>query len=142
MEALWIVRQFPRQILRDLHRFHGLNLADWWRGTRDENGDYVLGSYELLVYLEFMDEEGAFKTDAERAGRWPTWQQMLAEATNQAYRMHASYLTAHGVEGVTDTSEFEYRDPVDQKRHAEQQAADDADAIRGIAEFNAATGYS
>lgn len=140
--ALWIVKQFPRQILRDLDRFHGRKLADWWRGTRDANGDLVLSSYELLAYLEFMDEDGAFKAAAERGGRWPTWKSMLAEAANQGYRMHASYLAAHGVEDVSDTSEYEFVDPavaVERKRVEDEKAAK---AVVSNAKFESEIGLS
>lgn len=99
LEALWVVRQFSKQIRRDLHRFHGLKLADWWRGKRDQAGQLVLSSGELLDYLEFMDDEGAFKT-ALRGGRWPDWKQMLAETTNEAYRLRASYHAAHSTPDV------------------------------------------
>ena len=125
MEAVWIWRQFPRQIASDL-RSRGLHIKHWLRGTLAPDGEMILSSYELLEVLEFLPEESAFKTDAERGGRWPEWKRMLAEAVNQGYRMHASYLTAHGVEDVSDTSAYEFVDPVDlaeKRRREELQAA-------------------
>lgn len=144
LEALWIVRQFPKQILRDLHRFHnGLKLADWWRGTRDADGELKLSSYELLVYLEFLDEESAFKTAAERGGRWPDWKQMLAESVNESYRMRSSYFAIHSEDGKAgfDTTGFEFIDPVE--RQARQRAIDAADEAnaKAQAEFESALGY-
>lgn len=142
MQALWIVRQFPRQIRRDLHRFHnGLKLADWWAGTRDHNGDLVLSSAELLDYLEFMDDDGAFKTAAERGGRWSDWKNMLAEAANSGYRMHASYLIAHGVEDVGDTSDYEFTDPVILKERAEKAQAEAQAQAESQERFEAEIGY-
>lgn len=134
-EALWIVRQFPSQIRRDLHRFHGLKLADWWRGTRDTAGHLVLSSSELLDYLRYLDEESAFKADAERGGRWPDWKQMLAEGTNEGYRFRASYHATHSSEEHDvrfDPSELEFVDPAvrklrdeEERREAEQHSQTD-----------------
>lgn len=142
MAALWIVRQFPRQILRDLDRFHGRKLADWWRGTRDTDGHLVLSSYELLTYLEFMDEEGAFKTDAERGGAWPTWQQMLAESTNEAYRFRASYhMVSSRGESSFDPSDFEFIDPVIRAQRERAAAADEKAALDAQQRFQVDIGF-
>lgn len=133
LEALWIVRQFPRQILRDLDRFHHRKLSDWWRGTRDADGNLVLSSYELLVYLEFMDTEGAFKTQAERGGRWPDWKQMLAEVANEGYRMRASYHAVHSTDDHDvrfDSSDLEFVDPVDYAERKELEQAESVEAAQ------------
>lgn len=122
-----MVRQFPKQIRRDLHRFHhGLKLGDWWRAARDESGELVLSSSELIDYLEFLDDDGAFKT-AARGGRWPDWKQMLAEAVNEQYRLRAWYLAFKSTEDndyTFDPSEHEFVDPALQKLRDEQEARD------------------
>lgn len=143
MAALWIVRQFPRQILRDLDRFHGRKLADWWRGTLGDDGRPVLSSYELLIYLEFMDEAGAFKTDADRGGAWPTWQQMIAETTNEAYRFRASYhLVSSRGESTFDPSDFEFVDPVIRQQRERNTEADAEAAKDSQQRFEADIGFS
>lgn len=131
LQALWMVRQFPRQIRRDLDRFHGRSLGNWWRGTRDAHGHLVLSSSELIDYLEFMDDEGAFKT-AMRGGQWPDWKRMLAESANQQYRSLAWYLAFKSDDDhdfTFDPSDHEFVDPAVQvlldeqrKRDAEQAA--------------------
>lgn len=144
MAALWIVRQFSKQIRRDLHRFHhGCKLADWWRGTRGPSGDLVLSSSELLNYLEYMDEGGAFKTDAQRGGAWPGWKQMLAENTNEAYRFRSSYhLVSSRGESTFETEGLEFIDPVIREQR-ERNAAADAEAARDSQDrFEAQIGWS
>ena len=90
IEAVWIWRQFPRQIATDL-RFRGLHIKHWLRGTRGADGDLLLSSYELLEILEFLPDDSAFKTHAERGGRWATWKQAIAEIANEAYRFRSSW---------------------------------------------------
>lgn len=140
-QALWIWRQFPRQIASDLRRHYRLHIKHWHRGTRGPDGDLLLSSYELLELLEHLPEDdSAFKAAAERGGRWPSWKKMLAEATNQSYRMHASYLAAHGVE-VGPTTDYEFVDPVEREaREKAAQAEAEADAQRQ-ARFEAEIGF-
>lgn len=143
MAALWIWRQFPRQIARDLHRYHGLHIKHWHRGTRGDDGDLILSSYELLTYLEFLDEGSEFKAAAERGGRWPTWKKMLAEAVNEAYRLRAAYHVVNGGEDAGfDPSPFEFVDPVDQERRQQFRAIEAEEQARSQAEFEAAMGFS
>lgn len=123
-----MVRQYPRQVRRDLDRFHHRRLADWWRGTRDESGDLVLSSSELIDYLEFMDDEGAFKT-AMRGGRWPDWKQMLAESHNEQVHLRAWFQWSKSTEDndfTFDPSDFEILDPVERALREEQSEAEAA----------------
>ncbi len=96
LEALWIVRQFPRQIRRDLDRYHGRRLADWWRGT-ERDGELVLSSSELLDYIEFLDEDGAFKR-AVRSGGYSRLEGMIADTHNEVAWLRASYHAVNGGE--------------------------------------------
>jgi hypothetical protein len=143
VEALWIWRQFPRQIARDLHRFHGLKIADWHRGTRGADGHLVLSSYELLTYLEYLDEESAFKTDAERGGRQPIKWQMLAEQVNEAYRFRSSWQAAHSENGEAffDTTDIEFVDPVDRVARAKREAEKQQAVQQAVATFEVAIGF-
>lgn len=102
----------------------------------------MLGSYELLELLEFMDDEGAFKT-AVRGGRWPDWKQMIAETVNEAYRFRASYqLVNGGREAYFDASEFEFLDPVIREIREKNAAADAEAAKTAQARFEAEIGFS
>ncbi len=68
-----------------------------------------------------MDEDGAFKT-AARGGRWSEWKQMLAEATNNSYRMLAAYLAFHSTEDNDlrfDPKDFYFLDPREREIAAE-----------------------
>jgi hypothetical protein len=143
MTALWIVRQFPRQIRRDLDRFHSRKLADWWRGTRDASGELLLSSDELLDYLEWMDEAGAFKTDADRGGAWPSWQQMLAENTNESYRLRASYHTVSSQgQSTFDSSDYEFVDPAVRRRREIADGVDAEEQQKAQQEFEAEIGFT
>lgn len=96
----------------------------------------------MLELLEFMDEDGAFKTAAERGGRWSTRQQMWAEITNEAYRFRASYqLVNGGKDAYFDPSDFEFVDPVVRKSREEIAAADAAAAVNAQEQFEAAIGF-
>lgn len=126
MTALWIWSQFPRQIASDLSRFHKRRIADWLRGTRDANGHLAFDSYELLVYLEYMDDEGEFKKAAERRGGWSIRQLIKAETFNETARLRASIHAAFGGKDAV-FKPFEFVDPTvaveRERRAAEEQAA-------------------
>jgi hypothetical protein len=51
-EAIRRVRSYGRQIERDLRAVHGLNIADWHRGTLDEYGALKLSSRLLIVLTD------------------------------------------------------------------------------------------
>lgn len=143
MAAVWIWRQFPRQIAVDLRRFCGLHIKHWHRGTRGPDGDLILSSYELLELLEYLPESGAFKTAAERGGRWPTWQQMLAESVNESYRLRAAYHVVNGGEDAAfDTEPFEFVDPIDRERREQFKAVAAEQAAQSQSNFEAELGFS
>lgn len=127
LAAQWIWRQFPRQIASDL-RSRGLHIKWWLRGTRGGDGDFLLSSYELLEILEFLPDESAFKTAAERGGRWPDWKRMLAESVNESYRMRSSFQAANSenAEAGFDTADIEFVDPVVRAENDKAAAAKDA----------------
>ena len=140
---MWIWRQFPRQIASDIRRIPGLHIKHWHRGTRGPDGDLLLSSYELLELLESMPEDSAFKTAAERGGRWASWKQMLAESVNESYRLHAAYnLVNGGEEASFDPAEYEFVDPVDQEIRAKRKAEEDARYAAAQARFEAEIGLS
>ena len=89
MEALWLWKQFPKQIASDLSRFHRRRIAEWHAGD--------MSSYELLELLEFMPEHGAFQT-ALRGGAWSETEMVAAETYNELARLRASYHAVNGGE--------------------------------------------
>ncbi|OMC44716.1 hypothetical protein A5742_27470 [Mycolicibacterium fortuitum] len=123
MEALWLWRQFPRQIASDLSQFHsGRRISDWHRGTCDDRGFLVLSSYELLELIEFLPESGAFKS-AARGGAWTEDQIVAAETFNEIARFRASY---HAVNGGKDGAyePFSFDDPAIRVRKAREAEAE------------------
>ncbi len=134
--AQWIWRQFPRQIASDLRPL-GLHIKHWLRGTRGSDGDLILSSYELLEILEFLPEESAFKTAAERGGRWPDWKQMIAEGVNESYRMRSAFQAANSEDGKAgfDTEPFEFLDPIDARARDEAGATKEAETARSVSTF-------
>jgi hypothetical protein len=74
MEALWVWRQYPRQIASDLSQYHHRRIAEWHRGD--------MSSYELLELLEFMPDRGAFKK-AVRGNEWSEEEAIWAQVANE-----------------------------------------------------------
>jgi len=107
------------------------------RGTRGSDGDLILSSYELLEILEFLPEESAFKTAAERGGRWPDWKQMIAEGVNESYRMRSAFQAANSEDGKAgfDTEPFEFLDPIDAAARDEVGATKEAETARSVSTF-------
>ena len=129
LEALWMWRQFPRQIASDLLTLPGgRHIKHWLRGTRGSDGDLILSSYELLLILENLPETSAFKSQAERGGRWIPRQQMLAELVNESYRFRSSFQAANSenAEAGFDTADIEFVDPVVRAENDKAAAAKDA----------------
>lgn len=62
-------RRFPREIASDLSRYHGRRISEWHHYPH--GGD--MSSYDLLELLEFMDEDGAYKTARRVAGGGEPW---------------------------------------------------------------------
>jgi hypothetical protein len=90
--------------------------------------DPYLSSRRLLVLLEHLPEDGAFKT-ATRGGRWSLAQQIAAEGVNEQYRMRASYHAAHSTDDNDvrfDPTDYEFVDPVIAQARAEAEAAESA----------------
>ncbi len=82
-EALWIWRQYPRQIASDLSQYHHRRIKEWHDGS--------MSSYELLELLEFMPERGAFKT-AARGGEYSGEEKVWAQIANEIAVLRASFL--------------------------------------------------
>jgi hypothetical protein len=89
--ALLLVKRYPTQIESDLSRYHGIDIADWHRGTLNRRGTLTLSSRKLLVFLERLPDTSQFKTWAERHGDWTDGQKMLQLAANEVSQLRASY---------------------------------------------------
>src|ERR1700741_546097 len=87
LAALWIWRQYPRQIASDLSRYHRRRIAEWHREE--------MSSYELLELLEYMDEEGALKS-ALRGGEYSEARSDIRHLTNEVARLRATMHAVHG----------------------------------------------
>jgi hypothetical protein len=77
-QALW--RDYPGEIASDLSRYHRLRIRDWHQG--------VMCSYELLELLEFMPDEGAFKT-AVRDGEPSERDEAIRQIANETAVLRA-----------------------------------------------------
>ena len=87
MEALWIWKQFPRQIASDLSQYHHRRIAEWHQGD--------MSSYELLELLEYMDDRGAFKR-AARGGEWSKEEAIWVHIANEIAKLRATTHVVHG----------------------------------------------
>jgi len=141
---VWIWRQFPRQIAADLRRFYpGTHIKHWHRGTRGPDGDLLLSSYELLELIEHLPEHSAFKSAAERGGRWPGWQRMLAESVNESYRFRSAYHAVNGGEDATfDVEPLLFMDPIDRAAREQFKAAEAERQAQSQSTFEAEIGLS
>jgi len=92
-----------------------------------------MSSRRLLVLLDNLTEESAFRTYAERGGRQTRKERVQEETLNEALRLRASTeaIASRG-EVRWDPAEFAWRDPVEQaeldRRRAAEQAAAEADS--------------
>ncbi|MCT7361232.1 hypothetical protein A7G45_15685 [Mycolicibacterium llatzerense] len=89
LAALWFLKRWPKQIESDLWADRTI-LRDWHRGTRDEHGRLMVTSRELLVRLEYLPDDGAFKMALQgREGDWSELMQVLAKIQEDQALYHA-----------------------------------------------------
>jgi hypothetical protein len=135
--AIW--RQWPTEIESDL--LPKADIHDWHRGTRDEYGVLKLSSRRLLVLLEFLPEESAFKTAAERDGGWTLHQLIASETHNELARLRASYHAVHGgEEAVYEPHEF--LDPSIDRLREKAAQSEDQEFEEATHELHAELGFS
>ncbi|GJJ22280.1 hypothetical protein MTY414_59530 [Mycolicibacterium mageritense] len=148
LEALQIVRLWPRQIASDLRRFWHCRMADWHSGE--------LSSYELLelfgvayvdvvedgetrklIELEHAPEDGAV-AKAIRGGDWPEWVQILAELHKEESVYHAAkYSTPRKKHQATV-----FLSPVERRKRQEQAVADAQERQDSQSDFDAQMGWT
>src|SRR5262245_65692247 len=119
MGALWIWRQFPRQIASDLSRFHQRRIAEWHDGT--------MLSYELLELMEFFPDDGALRT-AQRGGELCLRDQMLRYGVNETARLRA---TLHIGNGGKRYEPFTFKSVAEHRQQYEEEMAT-AEAHEGV----------
>lgn len=114
MEAVWLWRQFPRQIANDLSRFHHRRIAEWHQEK--------MSSYELLELLEFMPEQGVFQK-AIRCGEFSEEEQVSRHIASELARLRATMHAVHGGESYTPKvflTMAEYRELAEDAESAEE----------------------
>ena len=104
-EMLARIRLWPREIEADLHREYRIDVADWHTGA--------ITSRKALVLLDQLSENSGYKTEYERAGNWPIWQQMLKDLHNET-ALHRAGLYAGGDNAYNPNT---YLDPIEMRKH-------------------------
>lgn len=137
--------RWPDEIESDLLTYPRLDIGLWHRLTiNPDTGAPYLDSARLLVLLEYMNEDGAFKT-AGRGGRWPDWKAMIAESVNEQYRMRASYHAAHSTKENDvrfDPAKWYVLDPVDRELRSKAAEVEAEEVQQSVDVFNAELGFS
>lgn len=120
----------------------GLNIADWHQDTRDEHGRPKLSSRRMLVVLEHLSEDSAFKT-ALRGGRQSRATRVREETLNEALRLRASYeaVASHG-EVSWDAADYAWLDPQDEIERAKRQADEAKEREAADEDFYADLGFT
>ena len=126
IEALWLWRQFPRQIASDLARFYHRRIAEWHHGT--------MRSGEFLELCEFMPLSSAFKSALARHNpmhEWLDWSdtdQAMFQTANEL-----SVLRSGQVQGVTseDLGSQIFLSPAKQ-RQLVQEAEEHQEAMESV----------
>lgn len=132
-KAIWIWRQFPRQIASDLSRFHHRRITEWHHGD--------MGSYELLELIEHLPDDGAFKTAVR--GDWDEKTYMLAATHNVLERLLAGYYAVHcSGDDDTEYEPFLLRSPAELKEEATARAAEEVEQRQDDELFYADMGWS
>lgn len=145
-DAVWFWLRYPREIEYDLRAHqNGLDIGLWHKLTiNPDTGAPYLSSRRLLDILEFLPDDGAFKT-ATRDGQWSMKMQIAAASLNEQFRMRASYHAAHSTKECDvrfDPSELYVIDPaVRGLRDAEAKSAAE-EVQHAVDDFNAELGFS
>lgn len=111
MEALWLWKQFPRQIASDLSRYHHRRIAEWHDGS--------MSSYELLELIDQLPARGSFRT-AVRGGELCVEDQMLRHGINEVTRLRAIMNSVHGGKSYVPTIYYSQAEILEMQ---EEQAA-------------------
>lgn len=129
-EVLARIRLWPREIEADLHRYYRLDVADWHDGA--------LTSRKLLVLLDQLPDESRFKTEFERDGNWPVWQQMLKDLHNET-ALHRAGLYAGGDNAYSPTT---YLDPLEMRERIAAAEAEQELHEMGEKDLHESLGWS
>lgn len=131
--AISVWRQFAGPIESDL-LCRGIDIADWHTG--------VMSSRRLLIVLEHLPDESAFKT-ALRGGRMSRAQRVPEEQLNEQMRLRASYeFVASQGQVEWDASEYVWLDPVDAAERDRKKAEEEAEREQSQDSFESSIGFS
>lgn len=111
--ALW-----GRQIEADLF-VRGIDIGWWHRYTLTDEGVPRLSSRRLLIVLDELGENTAYKT-VLRDGQWPLWQRMLKTVANET-SLHRACLYADGDNAYAPML---FVDPIQQAKQWKLQQAE------------------
>ena len=129
-EMLARIRLWPREIEADLHREYRIDVADWHTGA--------ITSRKALVLLDQLSENSGYKTEYERAGNWPIWQQMLKDLHNET-ALHRARLYADGDNTYNPTT---YLDPIEMAARVAQAEAEQTFHDEAGADLHAQLGWT
>lgn len=149
LEALQILRLWPRQIASDLARFWPRwCIADWHQGRMSSftllelfGIDYVDvvedGQTRKLVDPKFAPEQGAVAKTV-RDGDWPEWVAILAEIHKEQAIFHASHYRRSDKRYKATV----FQSPVERRKRHEQAVVDARDLEESEQSFYAQQGWT
>lgn len=136
-QAIFLWVQFPRAIASDLSRFHNRRISDWHRGRRDEYGELLLSSYEMLELLSQLPSESALKT-ALRGGEWSEEEAMRALIANEMSSVRAILQVVHGGrEAAKPPKVFRSLSERKELEEVDEEVEEARDAVFELADFSA-----
>lgn len=92
--------------------------------------------------LQFLHEDSAFKTAAERDGGWTLDRLIAAETHNEMARFRCSYHAVHGGEDYEPYEPYEFVDPLIEKLREKAAEAEDREREEGLGDLYADLGFS
>jgi hypothetical protein len=130
--------QAPTELESDL--LPKADIYDWHRGTLDQFGALKLSSRRLLVLIDKLDDESAYRT-ALRGGYWSEKQLIQAEIYNELALLRSAYFTVNGPEG-SGYEPFQFVDPIVRIEKAIEQHAEDEEAEQAEEQYYRDMGWS
>jgi hypothetical protein len=127
-DAIGLWCRYPEEIEADFERFYPrLNLADWHRGARDEQGCLKLSSRKLLNLVMRLPDNSEFKKNAAapfgRDGDWPELMHMIAATHNVLAEFRAQSAAFQLGDKAGDETKYSvFMSPSESKERAQEQA--------------------
>jgi hypothetical protein len=116
------------------------DIHDWHRGTRDAFGALKLSSRRLIVLIDNLPDDSAYKT-ALRGGYWSESQLIAAQTHNELAFLRSSYYAVNGGEdGAYEP--FQFIDPIDRVERAIKDVEEEEEAEQANDQFYGEMGWS